>query len=332
MVEIEKDRKILVFGSYWMGENDIVSLMIRGLKECEFVEQLIHVDPKLYSRSLETRKWVTKKGAIHWINGPKLLALVESRGVTDVVCCAGGLAFDQETSSALKAMGVNTIGIALSDPDDFFVRSKYFANLFDRFFTNAVESIGRYKEIGVCAELLSFAADPSFHKPLGVSTQWQFDTVVVGGARPDRFELVENLRKRGFSVGTYGSGWKGKLADLAGFGSEVHGLKQVEAINQGLTYLSFPGTIAGFVNVKVGVFEAAACGRCVLVQDFDEINRYFVPDEEIITYKNIDNLVSKLDKLHNYPEVALRIGEAARRRIQKDHSWQIRWHQVFVGI
>ena len=94
-----------------------------------------------------------------------------------------------------------------------------------------------------------------------------YDVVIVGHARQERIALVDKLEKI-CSVGTYGAGWKNSLG-------VVNGKKHVDAINSGRMYISFSKTVAGFNNVKVGLFEAIACKQVVFTEYMEELADYF---------------------------------------------------------
>lgn len=336
--------KIIHFGSYWMGENDIVSLMSRCLSRLPEFE-VIAVDPGIYKRN--NCDWIQAEGSVNWLKDDALMALVERENPDILICNAGGLSPTPKAHDWLALRGVIRIGIALSDPDDFSVRSRHYAGLFDVFFTNALLSLDDYSKIGVTARLLPFAADAEFHYPINLSHK--YDIVVLGGKRPDRVLLVNQLRKVGLRVGCFGSGW---IDDVFPFRLislllpnwsrrilchldwllEVHGEKHVRTLNLAPVYCSFSMTYAGFINVKVGLFEAAATGCCILVQDFPEVHRYFKPNEEIVTFTSMEDAVLKAQYLRNNLEQAHTIGEAARRRIVIEHTWEHRWRYIMETI
>jgi spore maturation protein CgeB len=346
------NKVILHFGSYLFGENDIVNLMQKSLARLAGVD-LIAFDARLYEAnpSPTTRA----EGRINWLRDEVIRDLIDQTHPNVVICNAGGLSPSPSMHGYLQEKNIVRVGIALSDPDDFADRSKQFSPYFNLFYTNAHESLNSYEEIGVQAKLLPFAADPTFHRPLRVKKKT--DVVVVGGLRPERVRLVEAMRASHLKVRCYGGGWPiptpeparnlpgflGKLFPKVAFRSlqenggqplstEVHGEDHVVAINSGTVYLSFAITQAGFTNVKVGVFEAAACGACILVQEFSEIHAYFEPGKEIFTYNSEADAIAKAHYLCRNRRLAKQIGEAARRRVLIEHSWVHRWQNVLMDI
>lgn len=320
-------RNILYIGSYWQKSNDIVYLMQRSLERMQALS-VTAFDPLIYD--IHPSPHVIKDGCVNWIRDEVISNQISRCHPSVLICNAGGLSPTADMHQQLENQGIFRICIALSDPDDFGSRTRRFAPLFNQFFTNAVESITCYREIGVDAKLLPFAADPVFHRPL--ESRKAHDVVVVGGWRPERAHLVSVLRAHGLRTKCHGKGWRNRLAEKIGLSCSVHGEAQVAAINSGLVYLSFALTKAGYTNVKVGIFEAASCAACILVEDFEELHRYFAVGEELVTFRSESEAVEKASWLKEHPEEARRIGAAARSRLVAEHTWEHRWQGVLRGI
>jgi hypothetical protein len=336
--------RVLYIGSFWMSENDIVSLMLNGLRRISGID-VMHLDPGIYMADKSIRqKWINTQGAINWLRDEPLSALVDDYLPDVVICSAGGFSPSPAMHEMLKDKGISTVGIALSDPDDFEPRSMHFSKYFDLFFTNAKLSLAQYSGVGVNAQLLPFAADAEFHKPLALKEK--YDVVVLGGARPDRVEVVKELIASGIRVGCYGAGWVDHLSILRYMTPsfpkfarrigklfdhfyEAHGANHNLALNSGLMYLSFSMTMAGYANVKVGLFEAASAGRCIFVEDSPELRSYFEVGKEILTYDTSKNLIEKIDDLKKNLSAARDIGFKARDRILAGHKWEDRWRTIF---
>ncbi|MBW4437907.1 MAG: polysaccharide pyruvyl transferase CsaB [Pleurocapsa minor GSE-CHR-MK-17-07R] len=308
--------RVLHLGSYLYGHNDIVNVMQRALHQLTKL-QSVSIDLQLYAQ--KPSPFVERSGDINWVKDDVLLALVEEHRPKVIICNAGGISPTPYMHRHLEQLGIRRIGIALSDPDDFAPRSRHFAPLFNRYFTNSRSMLPRYLALSLTADYLPFAADADYHRPLDIPKL--YDVVVVGEKRPDRVGLVQKMRERGLTIMCHGKGWEHPS-------TEVFGEDQIKAINSGIVYLSFAGTLAGHTNVKVGVFEAAACGSCVLVQDFPEIHQFFDAGRESVTFKSEDEAVSLALTLAKNPSYAARIGLAARERVLKEHTWQRRWLQV----
>lgn len=112
----------------------------------------------------------------------------------------------------------------------------------------------------------------------------------------------------------------------------VHGEDWFRAAYSARFLVNFPQTRAGYTNVKVGVFEAAATGRLVFTEYFDEMRRYFVYDKEIIGYRNADDLVAKIRYYLDHPQEAEQIARAAQLRCAKEHTWARRLSDLLQHI
>jgi len=320
--------RVLHFGSYWMGENDIVALMVKDLPEVCTAKA---IDTELYSG--KTSPWTKKgpapeQGGVNWLQDEAVRAAIRNYQPEVVICNSGGMSFSREMHQELKEAGITTVGISLSDPDVFPAQGAHYAPYFDLYYTNAEVSLADYKRIGCEARLLPFAASPRFHRVLPEVPK-KYDCIIVGHPRADRLAAVALLDKH-FKVGLYGRGWK--YCGLIPRGRQVNGREQVVALNTGRTYLSFSRTVAGFINVKVGLFEAVACGTPVFTEEFPEMQKYFRYDEEIVGYNSLPELVNKLKDHLAHPEKLQALSAKARERLLREHTWKKRWEGVLDDV
>lgn len=320
--------RVLHFGSYWMKNNDIVYLMAQDLFDVCEAEA---IDTLLYEKN--PSPWVTKsplpgQGGVNWLSDERVRQAVARFKPEAIICNSGGMSLTPHLHRELQAEGITTVGISLSDPDVFPTQGAHYAPLFDLFYTNAPLSLSDYQRIGCAAQSLPFAASPRFHRPLP-EIERVYDVIIVGHPRPDRLAVVAEL-DRHFKVGLYGRGWK-----YLGFwprGRQVNGEEQVVALNSGRTYLSFSRTVAGFINVKVGLFEAIACGTPVFTEEFTEMEQYFAYDQEIVGYQTLPELVAKLHEYLSNPVKLAALAEKSRARLLREHTWAKRWERVLADV
>jgi hypothetical protein len=312
------------FGSYWMGENDVVFLMARDLAAlCE----VSLIDIGLYCR--EESSWYlidasrNPKRPIHWLDHERVMEVVAEVRADFVCVNSGGISLRPETSEKLRAAGVVTVGISLSDPDVYRDHGAAYAHLYDLYYTNSLYSLNHQYSRGKNVKWLPFAASPGLHRPMA-DVEKIYDVVVVGHARPDRLQVVHKLQKH-FSVGLFGNGW--------GTGTRpVNGEDHVQAVNSGKMYLSFSATVAGYMNVKVGLLEAAACRLCLVSQSFGELERFFRPGVEIALYKSTDGLIEVIRYYLGASHVREWMAENSYRRLLAEHTWVHRWKEVLNDV
>lgn len=311
-----------------MGENDIVALMANDLQSMAEVKL---IDTELYSG--RQSPWVhhnanPEQQGVNWLNDTPVLALVDSFRPDVVICNAGGMSFTPHMHEELRSRGIITVGIALSDPDVFPAQGKHYSVLFDLYYTNAEVSLTQYEAIGVKARLLPFAASPSFHRPMP-DIKKAYDVLIVGHPRADRLAVVAELDKH-FKVGLYGRGWK--RWGVIPRSRQVNGIEHVRALNSGSAYISFSKTVAGFINVKVGLFEAVACGTAVFTEEFAEMEKYFAYGKEIVGYSSLSELVQKLKHYLSHPQELNELTANAHARLLREHTWTKRWEQVLGDV
>ena len=73
------------------------------------------------------------------------------------------------------------------------------------------------------------------------------------------------------------------------------------------------------------LFEAAASGACIISDTWPGLDRLFETDTEVLLAKNRHDVLRHLDELS--PRSRARIGEAARARVLRDHTYERRARQ-----
>lgn len=309
-------QKFLYYGKYYFGKNDVVSVMGDSLKRiCK--AKVIEIKNKKIKKDKRVSSIITtKNGEINVLKDFRLALDCFFYRPDAIILNSGGLCFDRFTDKLLRRLGITKICIELSDPDVYPYNGNVYSNQFDIFYTNASYTISNQNPN---AKLLGFGASEKHHHYMP-DVEKKYDVVIVGGCRPDRIPIVDELKKH-FNVGVYGPGWKDGLGP-------VFGIEQVKAINSGKIYLSFSKTNAGFNNVKVGLFEAIACKSFVITEYMDELKLYFKINKEIVTYDDIMDLVSKIDYYLKHDDERKAIAENCFQKFLNSHTYEKRLNQV----
>ena len=316
--------KVIYYGSYWMGENDVVKVMADDLKkECE----AIIIDLKAYSEMPDQRiKRIepTPNGTVCILDSEKVIQDIQKYNPDAIILNSGGLCVEKKLRNVLNNQKIDLIGISLSDPDVYPYNGAKYAADFSLFYTNSKYSyFNQYKREDVNIKLLPFAASVSHHYYMP-EVHKKYDLVIVGHARSERRKTVSKLTEI-CNVGLYGDGWKNGLG-------LVSGEKQVAAINSGKMYLSFSRTMAGFENVKVGLFEAMACNQFVITSYMEELEDYFKIGEELVCYKNEDELIELVQYYLAHEAEREKIRKAGYEHFLREHKYQDRWKRVLKDI
>lgn len=171
------------------------------------------------------------------------------------------------------------------------------------------------------------SADPAAHRPVPPEDAYRSDFSYLGTYARDRQEALERfffeparaLPSRKFLLG--GSLYPDGLA----WPKNVWFVHHVPPPAHPAFYCSSPltlnitrGTMAALGYCPSGrLFEAAACGVPVLSDDWEGIERFFVPDEEIFIAHNTKEALSILALP---PGELARVGAAARARTLEEHT------------
>ena len=317
--------RILFLGRSVNGSTDIVSSLSRSLR---------NLGHHVLDLDLKRHRITDNPDRASGGNGPVYVRAAELDRVVDrfrpqmIVCCAGGLTFTDEDAEALKARGIVLVGITLSDPDVFPSIHQH-AHVFDVHTTNAELSLGMYREAGVENTVyFPFGIDRGFvTQEVDEDPSMAADVICLGHAnnRPDRNRTMSALAEN-FDVRTYGRGW-----ELSG-SLTVAGDKALQALKMGRIHINFPLTRAGFVNIKCGVFESVGAGAVIATGEFDEMAHFFDYGDEIIGYRDDEDLAAKLDALLEDPAEYERVRVNGFKRLVENHLYEHRWMHLFETV
>lgn len=76
------------------------------------------------------------------------------------------------------------------------------------------------------------------------------------------------------------------------------------------------------------LYEASGVGSCVLTDFKSNLSEFFEPDLEIVTYKNWEECIEKVNYLLAHEDLRQSIAQAGQRRTLRDHSFAFRAVQL----
>jgi spore maturation protein CgeB len=197
--------------------------------------------------------------------------------------------------------------------------------------------IGRYAALGAraCVPVYN-ALDPATHHPAPPRPEFACDLAFLGNRLPDRearveeffFRAVEALPRRTFLLG--GNGWEDRVADLG----NVRYLGHVppgdhNALNRSalaVLNVSRESMASNGFSPATRVFEAAGAGACLLTDEWEGIEQFLAPGEEVLVARNGADVAELLEGLD--PDRARAVGEAALERVLAEHTYDRRAEQV----
>ncbi|HXR61363.1 MAG TPA: glycosyltransferase [Solirubrobacterales bacterium] len=197
--------------------------------------------------------------------------------------------------------------------------------------------IDRYTALGArsCVPIYN-ALDPATHHPEPPRPELGCDLAFLGNRLPDRearveeffFGAVEALQDHAFILG--GNGWEDRAAGLANLRYLGHVPPgDHNALNRSalaVLNVSRASMAANGFSPATRVFEAAGAGACLITDEWDGVEEFLTPGEEVLVARDgaeVAELLAGLD-----PGRARAIGEAALRRVLAEHTYDRRAEQV----
>jgi spore maturation protein CgeB len=188
--------------------------------------------------------------------------------------------------------------------------------------------------LGIPAYYLPEACNPRWHRPcLPAGTDPYL--VVAGNMYPSRVRLLERLIGKGIPLKVYGPGipsWVGETPLR-----EMHAGRCVYREEKARVFRSAAGVLntmhpAEVAGVNARLFEATGCGAAVLSEFRPTLPEVFAVGDEVLAFRDFDELVDQATRLLNEPGLTARLGDAAALRAHRDHSYDSRLAVVLETI
>lgn len=191
-------------------------------------------------------------------------------------------------------------------------------------FTNMLD-VHRIRERGFDAEWLELGVDPERYKDHGIrhpSPEIVFMANSYGhGYFPlssYRIECVQRLKQEfGDNFGVYGSGW-------GNFGSGEFNSDQVREAQQ-YNSAKIAINISHFAVKRYSsdrLVRALASGIMVLSHDYPEIEQCYKPEEHLVTFNNIDDLIVKCKYFLFEESIRKEIASAGQKWVLEKYTFE----------
>lgn len=211
------------------------------------------------------------------------------------------------------------------------------ASEYTAFFSNSQGGAEGLLEIGARAvHPLFYGADPDLFSPLDV--EQDIDAFFYGHGREYRAEWIDAMLRDASRA----------LPDrrFAVRGTNLGDLGQVEM----LPYLSFSklreyacrsklnlvitrkAHASVFASSSSRPFELASLGACMVCSPYEGIETWFEPEKELIIVHSAEEAIERYTWLLQHDEARRSIGQAARERLLKEHTFQHRARQLVATI
>ncbi len=213
---------------------------------------------------------------------------------------------------------------------------------FDHVFTygGGPPVVERYEALGARRVTPIYnGVDPDVHRPVEPDPDLECDMVFMGNRLPDREQRViqwflhvaQAMPDRVFLLG--GSGWEQDLLP-----ANVRHLGHVptarhNALNRSarlVLNLHREAMVRNGWSPATRLFEAAGTGACQVTDAWDGIDAFFEPDREVLVAHSPDDVARFVREVD--AERARRIGDAARERAVRDHTYDERAEDVEAAL
>jgi Glycosyl transferases group 1 len=161
--------------------------------------------------------------------------------------------------------------------------------------------------------------DTSAHAPRAVERD--IDVSFVGAAYGFRLPVIDDLRRNGVNVTTFGAGWP-----RSGWTEDIVDVFNRSRINLGMGGIEYSEVLT---NVKGRDFEIPGTGGGMYLTSFNpDLAQHFVIGEEIVCYRNRDEMLELIRWYLAHPDEADAIAARARARSLREHRWLHRYEKM----
>ncbi|HYB44607.1 MAG TPA: glycosyltransferase, partial [Candidatus Methylomirabilis sp.] len=207
---------------------------------------------------------------------------------------------------------------------------------YDLFFTKERYALRALESVGLRnLYYLPLYCVPEFHHPVTLTAEETRSLgpaiSMVGSWYPYRERLLAALADQ--PVRIWGSGWRRAetpAVQAMVAGGPVWGRAKLAVYCGSALSLNPHHPMNDIVGVNTRAFELAASGACQVVDLKDELPALFRPGEEVVAYRDLDDLRSQLEYYRAHPDEARAIGENAQRRALKEHTLRRRIEEMLA--
>src|SRR5262249_33609711 len=205
---------------------------------------------------------------------------------------------------------------------------------YDVFFTKERHALRALEGVGIRnLYYLPMYCVPAMHHPITLTSEEQLRYArpisFVGSRYPYRERLIKELVE--FPVKLWGAGWsRAESPEIraAVAGGPVWGRAKLAVYCGAMLSLNHHHPLNDIVGVNTRTLELAAAGACQVVDLKEELPALFKPGEEILAYRDLEELKHYLTYYLAHLDEARAIGENARKRALKEHTLRHRIEEM----
>jgi len=223
--------------------------------------------------------------------------------------------------------------------------TQFWAKYFDFFSTPDLYGKTKYSKIGLNNFIyFPFGVNNSIFRKLNLIKR--HDVSFVGAWHPWRQWVIDRIRKAGISVEVAGHRWpRGEISQenmVKLFNESRINLNLSNSAFFNIPYLiSSPFAIFNFLRskkrieqMKARIFEINGCGSFQLSYYVEGLSHCYEIDRELVIYKDIDDLIKKINLYLKFDKKRESIAESGYLRTLKEHTFEQRFLNIFkiIGV
>ncbi|MBI3725228.1 glycosyltransferase [bacterium] len=203
---------------------------------------------------------------------------------------------------------------------------------YDLILTSFPHYVSRLRVLGIASEHFRLGFDPRVLERLGRPPRTRPVTFVggVSSAHPKRIALLETLARRlplevfGYGVGDLPPG----SPIREGHRGEVWGLATYRALLESQITVNVHIDVAENFANNMRLYEATGCGALLLTDAKDNLGELFRVGEEVLAYRDSDELVALLGRYLADAAARERIARAGQARTLAEHTYERRMREL----
>lgn len=299
-----------------------------SFEHTNFYDALSHMGHKLiYFDFMELTRELGKERL-----NKRLREVVDSERPDLMFCVLFGNELDPEVVRDISLRtDTTTLNWFCDDHWRFESFSRHWAPAFNWVVTTARSAVPKYRAIGYANAIKSqWACNQYSYRRLPVTPE--YDVTFVGLPHGERPDVIAYLRRNGVDVRVWGKGW-----DSGRLGQD----ELVEVFNRSRINLNFSNAssrprlrrwIRFEPQIKARNFEIPGCGGFELSGRADDLDSYFRPDREIVTFGDRRELLRKIRHYLDNEDLRQAIADAGHQRVVREHTYDIRFAEIFSTV
>ena len=222
-----------------------------------------------------------------------------------------------------KISGALIINWSSDDSWRYNQHTKLIASAFDILITTYKHAHENNLKLGKHSILSNWGCPDHWIKNSLSSQKCNTDVLFIGSAYMGRKKIINKLKRKGINIKCFGYGWEKKpISD-----DEIS-----EYINQAKLTLNFSKSRGFMKQTKARIFEITGSGGFCLTEESNEISDFFIPNKEIVVFKNFNELLSKIKYFLKNNSERDKIAAQGNDRCQKSYTTSKVIEKVIIGL